>query len=220
MGEVIVGLFAILVGMSFCFSGNIFMRILFPFMGFFAGFSAGAGMMAAIGGDGFLGTMIGWVVGFFVGLLFAALAYFFYAFAIVLAFAGLGFSITAGLLALLNIDWNWLVVIAGTATGIIFGIAAIVTSMPLLVLVVVTGLFGSATIIYGLMLVFKTATLGDFSSGAVLQSIRDNIGLYVLWIGMAIGGFMAQTRALNDEAQQMKEIWDSSASLEELFAKK
>jgi hypothetical protein len=45
-------------------------------------------MVSAITGDGFLGTAFSWVVGFFVALLFAILAYFFYAFAVVLDFIG------------------------------------------------------------------------------------------------------------------------------------
>lgn len=218
MGEIIIGMFAILVGALFCFSGNALMRILFPFMGFFAGFSAGAGMITAISGDRFLGTVLGWVVGFFAGILFAVLAYFFYAFAIVLAFAGFGFAVTSGLLTLLNLDWNWLVVLLGTAVGVLFGITAIVMSLPLMVLVVATGFFGSAVVIYGLMLVFNTASLGDFSNGTVLQAIKDNVGLYILWVTLAITGSIAQTRMLNVEAEQMRGIWDSSKSLDELLA--
>lgn len=218
MGEIIIGMFAVLVGALFCFSGNALMRILFPFMGFFAGFSAGAGMITAISGDRFLGTMLGWVVGFFVGVLFAVLAYFFYAFAIVLAFAGFGFAVTSGLLTLLNLDWNWLVVLLGTAVGVLFGITAIVMSLPLMVLVVATGFFGSAVVIYGLMLVFNTASLGDFSNGTVLQAIKDNVGLYILWVTLAITGSIAQTRMLNVEAEQMRGVWDSSKSLDELLA--
>ncbi|MBP7807609.1 DUF4203 domain-containing protein [Candidatus Saccharibacteria bacterium] len=219
MGELVVGLFAILVGALFCFSGNIMMRILFPFMGFFAGFSVGAGAIAAISGDGFLGTVLGWTAGLFVGLLFALLAYFFYSFAIVLAFAGLGFSITSGLLSILHMDWNWLVVILGTVVGIIFGIFAIISSMPLIVLVIATAFFGSAVIIYGLMLVLNTASLGDFSSGAVWQDIRDRFGLYLLWIGLAIAGSMSQTTRLVEESQKMRELWESSATFDEFLSK-
>lgn len=218
MGEILVGMLAILAGAMFCFSGNALMRILFPFMGFFAGFSAGAGMITAISGDRFLGTVLGWVVGFFVGILFAVLAYFFYAFAIVLAFAGFGFAVTSGLLTLLNLDWNWLVVLLGTAVGILFGITAIVMSLPLMVLVVATGFFGSAVVIYGLMLVFNTASLGDFSNGTVLQAIKDNVGLYILWVTLAITGSIAQTRMLRVEAEQMRELWNSSVTFNEFLS--
>lgn len=195
------------------------MRVLFPFMGFFAGFSVGAGAIAAIGGDGFLGTLFGWVVGFAIGLLFALLAYFFYAFAVILAFAGLGFSVTAGLLSLLNMDWNWLVAILGTVVGIVFGLAAIVTSMPLIVLVIATSFFGSAVVIYGLMLVFNTASFGDLSNGTVMEIIRDRFGLYILWVGLAIAGAMSQSQKLATEAKEMQKLWNSSATFDEFIAK-
>lgn len=218
MGEILVGLLAILVGVTFCFSGNTMMRILFPFIGFFTGFSVGAGAIAAIGGDGFLGTVFGWVVGLFVGLLFAVLAYFFYAFAIVLAFAGFGFSMTAALLSLLNMDWNWLVVILGTLVGIVFGVFAIVSSMPLIVLVIATSFFGSAVVLYGLMLVFNAASFGDFSNGTVMQIIRDRFGMYLLWVGLAIAGAMSQSQKLATEAKEMQKLWNSSATFDEFLA--
>lgn len=217
MGEIIVGITAIVIGALFCFSGNAWMRILFPFIGFFSGFSAGAGMIAAITGDGFLGTLFGWAVGLCVGLLFAVLAYFFYAFAVVLAFAGLGFALSSGLLALLNMDWNWLVILLGTVIGIAFGAFAIAANMPMALLVVATSLFGSAVVIYGLMLVFNTASLGDFSNGAVLDKIKDSFGLYVLWITAAIAGTITQSRMIKLESQRMKELWQSSATYSEIL---
>lgn len=218
MGEIIVGITAILIGALFCFSGNVWMRILFPLIGFFSGFSAGAGMIAAITGDGFLGTVFGWVVGLCVGLLFAALAYFFYAFSVVLAFAGLGFALSSGLLALLSIDWNWLVILLGTVAGIAFGLFAIVANMPMAILVVATSFFGSAVVLYGLMLVFNTASLGDFSNGSAVSAIKDSFGLYVLWITAAIAGIITQANIMKLESQRMRELWQSSATYSEMFS--
>lgn len=215
MGEILVGIFAVLVGALFCFSGMNVMRVLFPIMGFFLGFSAGAGMMSAISGDRFLGTMLGWILGFFVGLLFGVLAYFFYAFAVILAFAGVGFAITSGILTFLHLDWNWLVVILGTVVGIVFGLVALATNLPTLVLILATSLLGSAVILYGLMLVFNTASLGDFSSGVVMDRIKDHPGLYVLWIMLAFSGSITQVRVLGEQTKQLQEYWESSATFEE-----
>lgn len=217
MGEILVGLFAVLVGAVFCFSGNVLMRLLFPLMGFFAGFSAGAAMIAGIGDDRFLGTVLGWVVGLGIGLLFALLAYFFYAFAVILTFASLGFSLMAGLLALLNLDWNWLVIILGTAAAVLFGIFALASNMPAIVLIVASSFLGSAIMIYGLMLVFNTAELGDFSSGKVRLIINNNLGLYILWLFGAISGSMAQARALSVETANMQQMWESSNSFNDFM---
>ena len=161
--------------------------------------------------------MLSWVVGFFVGLLFAVLAYFFYAFAVILAFAGLGFAVTSGVLAFLHLDWNWLIVILGTIIGIVFGLVAIMTNMPTVVLILATSFLGSAVILYGLMLVFNTATLGDFSSGVVMDKIHDHLGLYVLWFGLAMFGGITQVKVLGEQTKQLQEYWESSTSFDEFI---
>lgn len=217
MAEILVGVIALLIGGIFAFQGGSLMRIMFPLIGFFSGFSAGAAMVAGITGDGFLGTVLGWVVGFFVALLFALLAYFFYAFAIVMAFAGLGFSLTAAVLSVFNIDWNWLVVILGSATGIVFGIVALITGLPMLVLIAATSFFGVAVMIYGLLLIFNIASFGDFSNGAVYEYIRSKTGVYILWVTAGITACLTQIRILGEQMKAAQEYWDSSVTFEDLM---
>lgn len=215
MGEIIIGLLAVAVGFLFCYLGNIAMRVMFPFIGFFTGFSAGAGILAQVTGDGFLATVMGWIVGFFVGLLFGLLAYFFYEVAVLLAFAGLGFAVASGILSVLNMDWNWLVAIAGIALGIIFGIAAFFVHMPLLVLVLASSFWGAAVIVYGLMLIFNSASLGDFSNGSAWLEIKSNAGLYLLWLFFGVAGGISQVKLLSKEADFTREYWAKSKTFED-----
>jgi hypothetical protein len=217
MGEIIIGIFAILIGGLFAFQGGNLMRVLFPLAGFFTGFSAGAAMVSGITGDGFLSTVLGWMVGFFVALLFAALAYFFFAFAVVMAFAGLGFSLTAAVLSVFNIDWNWLVVILGSITGLVFGIVALATSMPMMVLIVATSFFGASLVVYGLLLIFNVATFGDFSSGAVYEYIRTHAGVYILWVMAGISAALTQVKILGEQMKAAQEYWNSSPTFAELM---
>jgi hypothetical protein len=174
------------------------------------GFSAGAALFSQ---DGFLSTTLSWVVGFFIGLLFGLLAYFFYEVAVVLAFAGLGFAIAAGLLGIFNMDWNWLVAIAGTLLGVIFGIAAMYMRMPIAVLILVSSFWGAAVIIYGLMLMFNTVSLGDFSNGYAWLQIKSTPGLYILWLFLGIAGGFNQVKLLGKEAEFTKAYWDKSKTL-------
>jgi hypothetical protein len=218
LGEILIGVFAILVGGLFAFQGGNMLRLLFPLVGFFAGFSAGAGLVTGITGDGFLSTVLSWAVGFFVAILFAILAYFFYSFAIVLAFAGLGFSLAAAFLSLFNMDWNWLVIIVGSVTGAAFALFAILGSLPMTVLIVASSFFGSSMIIYGLLLVFNSVSFGDFSSGEVYRIIKANAGIYILWLTTAITGSIVQLRILGEQTKMAQEYWNSSMTLED-FAK-
>lgn len=216
MGEILVGILAVLVGALFALQGGNLMRILFPLIGFVAGFSAGAGMISAVTGDGFLSTAFSWVVGFFVALLFALLAYFFYAFAIVLAFAGLGFSLAAAVLSIFNLDWNWLVIIVGTITAIAFGLFAAVGGLPMGVLIVATSFFGASMVIYGLLLVLNIASFGDFSNGEIYRAIRTNVGLYVLWVTASVSATIAQFKVLGEQTKLAQEYWDKSMTFDEL----
>lgn len=217
MGEILVGLLAILIGGLFAFQGGNLMRLLFPLVGFFAGFSAGAALVSGITGDGFLSTVLGWTVGFFVALLFAVLAYFFYAFAVVLAFAGFGFSLTAGLLTLLHLDWNWLIILLGSVIGVVFGLFAIVSNLPMVALIVATSFFGAAMVLYGLLLIFNLASFGDFSNGAVYAYLKSHAGAYILWLAAGITASITQVRILAEQTKLTQEYWNSSMSLNEFM---
>lgn len=215
MGEIIVGIIAIVIGGLFAFQGGNLMRVLFPFVGFFAGFSAGAAMVSGITGDGFLSTVFGWAVGFFVALLFAVLAYFFYAFAVVLAFAGLGFAFSAAILAAFNLDWNWLVILVGAASGLAFGLFAIAASLPMVLLITATSFFGVAMVIYGILLVFNVANFGDFSNGTIYAYIKNHVGVYILWLFAGISTSLMQMSILNEQRRITQEYWNSSMTFSE-----
>lgn len=216
MGEIIVGILAVLIGGLFAFQGGNLMRVIFPIVGFFAGFTAGAAMISGVTGDGFLATVLGWAVGLGIALLFALLAYFFYAFAIVLAFAGLGFSLAAGVLAFFHLDWNWLVIIVGSVMGVVFGLFAIASNLPMIALIVATSFFGVAMIVYGLLLVFNVARFGDFANGAVYLYIKTHAGIYVLWLTASIVAAFTQVRILGEQMKLAQEYWNSSLTLDEL----
>src|SRR4030095_15056858 len=210
MGEIIIGLLAVAIGYLFCYMGNIAMRVMLPLIGFFMGVSAGAALVSQ---DGFLSTGFSWIVGLCVGLLFGLLAYFFYEVAVVLAFAGLGFAVASALLMCLNLDWNWLIAIAGIALGVVFGITAIFVRMPIVVLILVSSFWGAAVIIYGLMLMFNSASLGDFSNGLAWLQIRNTPGLYILWLFFGITGGINQLKLLSKEAAFTKAYWEKSKTL-------
>ncbi|MGC4066820.1 MAG: hypothetical protein QM784_19725 [Polyangiaceae bacterium] len=86
MSDVVLGLLAIIVGALFCFQGYLALRLIIPIWGALAGFSVGAGFVAEITGDGFLSTGVSWIVGIAVALLFAVVAYLYYAVSVVVAY--------------------------------------------------------------------------------------------------------------------------------------
>ena len=118
MADILLGILAIVAGGVMLFAGQFVLRLVLPIWGFFAGFAFGAGLFAELADERFLGTALGWVSGLVFGVIFAVLAYFFYAVAVVLAMGAFGYVIGAGLVVALGIDWNWVAVLVGVAFGL------------------------------------------------------------------------------------------------------
>ena len=94
---VLVSLLLILLGLAMTFAGYRFFVILLPIWGFFAGFQFGATIFTNIFGEGFLRTVLSWVVGLLVAIFAAVLAYLFYAVAVVLLAGFVGYQLGAGI---------------------------------------------------------------------------------------------------------------------------
>src|SRR6478735_8621224 len=136
MADILLGILAIIAGGAMLLAGQFVLRLVIPIWGFFAGFAFGAGLVAELADERFLGTVLGWVLGLVFALVFAVLAYLFYYVAIILAMGAFGFAIGSGVVVALGIDWNWLAVLVGVALGVVIGIASIVANMPMIVLVI------------------------------------------------------------------------------------
>lgn len=151
MGDVVIGLLAIVAGATLCFRGFLAMRILIPIWGALTGFSLGAGLVSAIAGDGYLSTATGWLVGFAVAIVVAGLAYLYYAIPIVMLMGSAGFLLGAGAMVALGVTWNWLVILIGVGCGVALAAFAIAVDLPMLVLVLVTAFAGAMAITSGIL---------------------------------------------------------------------
>lgn len=194
MEDLVVGVLALLAGSVFCFSGYRTFRVVIPIWGAFVGFGFGAGLVAAISGDRLLFAPVGWVVGGIMAVLFAALAYLYYEVAVVLAMGSLGFAAGASAMVALGVSWNWLVVLAGTALGVLVAVVAIVTNLPRILLVVVSATAGATAMIGGTMLLFGAMETTDLTNQAVTARIEDDWWWYVAYAVLVLAGIVAQAR--------------------------
>lgn len=201
------GLFAIVAGAAFCFRGALAFRLLIPIWGAFAGFAAGAGLIASITGDGFLQTTLAWLVGFVTAVVFAALAYLYYAVAVVIAMASVGFALGASLMVALNISWNWILILAGVVFGAVLAMAAIFANLPMMLLVILGATAGASAIVAGLMLLFGVLTTADFANAATPVVIDDQWWWYLLYLILVVMGIMAQMRVIGDIRTSMEKAW-------------
>ena len=217
----LVGLVALAIGLAFCFYGFKLVLILLPIWGFFAGFLIGANLVSSIlgGADaGFLATVTGWVVGFILGLVFAVLSYLYYWVAVILLGGVLGYEITLGVLAWLNIDTDGVIAfILALIVGAIFAVGFFVLQMPAVLVIVATALSGAgasvAGILVGLGLVPLTA-MDEGIFGAFARYFDKDAGAYAgvefawLWaivaIALAIAGAVYQSRTVADMASAIR----------------
>lgn len=207
MADILLGILAIVAGGVMLFAGQFVLRLVLPIWGFFAGFAFGAGLFAGLADESFLGTALGWVSGFVFALIFAVLAYLYYAVAVILAMAAFGYVIGAGLIVALGIDWSWVAVLSGVAVGAIFGIVSVVGNMPMVVLAVASSLAGAVSVVAGLMLLVGSLNSADLADGGFSSAVDASWGWYVLLLALAVIGFVAQTRQRVAVRRSINDAW-------------
>jgi hypothetical protein len=189
----LIGALAILVGAAFAFVGYRFFLILLPIWGFVAGFALTANAIAGLLNEGFLVTVLGWVAGFFVGLVFAVLSYFFWYVAVIVLAGTVGYALGASILTAIGIDSGFLVFLAGLAVGVVFFIAAIVLAVPKWAIVVLTGIGGAGAIVVGAALAIGRFPVSGLSEGGIVSAaIGDSVLWGLAWAVLAVAGVAVQ----------------------------
>lgn len=209
MKDILIGLLAVAVGALFCFRGYVAMRLIIPIWGAFLGFVLGAGLAASITNEGFLSTVLGWILGFALAVVIGSIAYLYYEVSVAIALAGVGFVLGTGLMAALGVTWSWLVVLLGALVGLTLAVIAIATDLPALLLVVVTAFGGATTIVAGVMLIAGEVDLAELDT-RFASDFEPSGWWYALEIGLALAGIIAQSR---DAARRdrLEEAWHRSA---------
>ncbi len=174
--DFLIGALVMLVGAAFCFVGYRFFRILIAIWGFFAGFNLGAAAMTALFSNSpFLQTTTGIVLGLVIGVVFAALAYFFYYFAVVLLGASAGYALGSGLMEAIGLNNpGFIAVIVGVVLAVVFAFLTVVFTLLLILIfgIVFTVVFCGDQISPGLFVVAGGRPPGGFKEAA--QDIRRN----------------------------------------------
>lgn len=206
MSDIVIGILAVLVGVIFCFRGVLAMRFVISIWGAFAGLNLGAALVSAISGDGFLVTALGWIVGIVLAVVFSVLAYLYYAVAVVMAMASVGFFLGAGAMAALGVTWNWVVILVGVLIGVALAILTLAVDLPAVILVVVSALGGAVAIVGGVMLLAGQLNTAEFDSGTLTETITADWWWYAMYVALIIVGIVAQTRMLGQE-RSVREQW-------------
>jgi hypothetical protein len=207
MADVVLGLLSIIAGAAMLFAGQFVLRLVIPIWGFFAGFAFGAGLVAELADERFLGTVLGWVLGLVFALIFAVLAYLYYYIAVVLAMGAFGFAIGSGLVVALGIDWNWVAVLVGLVIGVALGLMAIFANLPMIVLVVVSSFAGAVGVVGGLMLLVGSLNSADFTRGDFTTTVNNGWVWSLLVLALAFAGILIQSRQRLVMRRTVQEAW-------------
>ncbi len=192
-----VSLFAVVLGLAFCFAGYRVFLILLPIWGFFAGLWLGAEVTTLIFGGGFLATTTGLVIGLVVGLVFAVLSYLFYIIGVALVAASFGWALGAGLMAAIGFSSGFLITIVALVVAIIVAILTLVLNLQKYVIIIITAIGGANAIVLSVLLLLGRVSLDTLagarnSIGPILQ---DSWFWLIAWLIVAIAGFVVQFRA-------------------------
>jgi len=187
MSSIVIGILAVAIGLLFCLRGVVAMRIVIAVWGAFVGLNLGAGIVSALSGDGFLSTA-------------------YYAVAVTLAMASIGFAVGAAIMAAFGVTWNWVIITVGVVVGIVLAVAAVSMNLPAILLVVLGALGGATATVGGLMLLTSTIELEDFTRSTVTSTIGHDWWWYAIYLVLVIAGIVAQTRVLGRESQ-LQQQW-------------
>lgn len=205
MSTVLFGIFAALVGLFLCLSGQWALRLLLAVWGAFVGFALGAGVVDAFTSEGFLATAFGWVAAIVLAILFSALAYLYYAISITLAMAGMGFVLGGSIAAALGATSTWLLVLVGVVFGVLLAALAILADLPQVVLIVLSALTGAAVLVGGLMLTFGVISYDEMVTADV--SADQHPIWYVVFVVAALVGIVAQSRQAASLRATVRDTW-------------
>jgi hypothetical protein len=191
---VLVSLLLILMGLALCFAGYRFFVILLPIWGFFAGFQFGATIFTNIFGEGFLSTVISWVIGLLVAIFAAVLAYLFYAVAVVLLAGFVGYQLGIGIMTWIGFKEGFVTFLVGLIFALGIAALAIFLRLPKLLIIIFSAFAGAGAILAGFFLALGRISIESLRFGEVGAILRDNWLWGLLYLAIAAIGFYFQWR--------------------------
>jgi hypothetical protein len=210
MADIVVAFLMIVIGAAFCFRGYLAMRIIIPIWGALAGLVFGAGLVATLTDEGFLATVLGWLVGIVVALLFGALAYLYYEVSVFIAMAAIGFSLGTAAMVAIGVEWSWLTILAGVIGGALLAVLAILVDLPMMLLTLLTAMAGATAVVLGGMLLFGVVSLADLGTAAITAAVAGSWWWSAGYIVLTVAGIAAQYTAVARMRGSLRDSWTES----------
>lgn len=204
--DIVVGLIMLAAGLALAFAGLRVFLLALPILGFVAGMSLGLAFMYWAFDEGILATAAGIIVGFLIGIVFAALSYMFWYLAVVLGAATIGASLGAGLMNVFSVDTNWVIALAAFIGGILAALLTMALDLPVYWVVVATAFNGAAWAVAGVMILFDEIDRHELNYGTLWAAVDESWLWIIAWLVVAAVGMGSQLARLA-EAMLPQEKW-------------
>jgi len=185
-------LLALFLGAVILLGGYRLFLILLPIWGFFFGLGLGAHTVTLLFGDEFFATVTGWVVGFFVGLLFALLSYLFYAVAVAIVAGSLGYAIGAGLMGWLLPDAGFLIWLVGIALAVVVIFITFKWNLQKYVIIAATSVGGALVIVGTFMFGLAGLQVAQLGRNPIQHAFDDSPWWALFALVLVILGIVVQ----------------------------
>jgi len=162
---ILIGLLAIGVGLAWAFYGLKLFTILLPLWAFFFGLVAGAQWGQDVFGQGFFTTVLSWIIGLVVGIVLAAISFFWYYAAIVILGGAVGYALGVGFFDWLGLGTGVIPTIVGLIVGAIFAIGTFVLGVPVILVMVFSAFSGAVAAVNGVFIFLGQVKLEDLGWG-------------------------------------------------------
>lgn len=183
---------AVFAGLALNLFGYVAFRIVLPIIGFVFGLWLGGDVVTALIGGGFLATSLGVILGFFMGLGFALIAYFAYYFAVVLFGIAAGYALGAGFMVLLGFPDGIFTFMAGIVVAAFVGILFMAANLPKIYIMAITAFAGASAIIAGILALFGQIPPNQLGLSFVNMYIDQSWFWFLVWLAVGVFGLFIQ----------------------------
>jgi hypothetical protein len=193
--QFVIAIVAVLVGAAFCFGGFRFFMILLPLWGFVVGFNVGTDAVSALFNQGTFATVTSWVVGFVLALIFAVFSYLWYWLAVALLGGSVGYILGSSAWGLIGNEHGIVAFGIGLACAVALAVAVVALNVPKLLVIVLSGLGGAATILAGWFVLTGAIPTDSIHWTTVGREITESLFFLIVWGVLAAAGILGQLRA-------------------------
>jgi hypothetical protein len=209
--DIVVGTLLVVVGALLAFRGYATLRVVIAVWGALAGFLIGVGLVAQVTDGSYLGSLLAWVVGLAVAVVFGSLAYLSYAVSVAIGMGAIGFAIGTTSMVVLGVTWSWVVVLAGLAAGIGLATLAIVGDLPLIILAVLGAFAGASAIVTGLLLLLGRLDGGDLAATSTSATLDLGGWWTAAYLALVLAGLSVQLAAHQVQRDSLRGAWRGHA---------